>query len=846
MSYFGGSSLRKTASIRKLDAETWAEFVERYFNIPVTFNMTREAFHKLPVDRQDELKDGPFFSAAVYPDEATDRTSGSQPIAIRMLVLDIDEGEHMRPFIEAPDTLADALHPYNFVSFLTAKHTEANPRMKVVVDVDICDPALLRQGVMHCATLLGVPPAIFDSCSTSKKQNHYRPLQFLGETGGAVICARTTGEALDISTTPELTGDEDTRTYAWKGDMGDTDLCYLPVLGMTVEDIRAPLYKIDPDCGYSQWTRIAAGLRHQFTDEGEAREAYNLFDEWSATGTKYQGEKETHLKWRSFRPYATNGSPVTIRSLLKQAVTAGWVPAKLSAKTTKALADWIKEATDHEVLMEIGCSRIAGMPLTNKIAEETLVNKLRTRYRELSGESVSKLAVQKQIIEERQGKRNKKLSGDLPPWLRPMCFVTTENLFRNTANGEIITPDAFNNAFSSHLMPGGDDTEQLKTGRPVMLPTHYALNVMGIPKVGGVLYDPREDGTNPVFSANGRVYLNLYRRETVPVLDASRSEWAGDLFTNHIATIIREPEYQRVIIDFLCHIVQKPGIKIPWMPFIQSGQGAGKGVIIGLMKGALGEPNVKEVTAEILQSQWNDWMVGAVLNILNEIHVPGNSRDAVMNSLKQPITDPWISVNKRNTSASMVPNLTNFIGFTNFHHVLSLSESDRRYMPIESPYQTAGQIAALVASGHFIPLYDLMENHAGALRHWMLNHPIAKDFPVHGPAPVTVYRKAAIDASKNRLQVRIEKLIEDPSHTLIGRDVIHYARLESLAAAESRNNHGLRHFLPILGFEAWDGGREHNIRGERTEVWVHRVDFDRDFETPIELLHERWEKEKDL
>ena len=846
MSYFGGSSLRKTATIRRLDAENWTEFVERYFHIPVTFNMTREDYHKLPVSRQDELKDGPFFSAAVYAEDTTDRKPTSQPTGIAMIVLDIDKGAYMLPFIEAPDTLAEALHPHNFVSFLTAKHTPENPRMKVVVEVVECDTELLRQGVLHCSHLLGLPPESLDACSNSKKQNHYRPMQFLGETGGAVLCSRTSGEPLDIAATPTVKEKEDKRTYAWQGDTEDCDLTHLPVLGMTVEDIRAPLFKIDPDCGYAEWTRIAAGLRHQFTEEDDAREAYTLFDEWSASGTKYRGEKETHLKWRSFRPYATNGSPVTVRSLLKYAVSAGWVSAKLSSKTFKSLADWIKKQVDPETLLDEGCSRIAGLPLPSKINEESLITKLQIRYKDLSGEGVSKTAIQKQIEVERLGKRNKKLNGSMPAWLRPMCFVTTENMFRNMSNGEIISPDAFNNAFSSNLMPSGDDDELGKTGRPMMLPTHYALNVAKVPKVGGVIYDPRENGANPVFPDGGRVFLNLYRRETIPVLDSSWSDRAGELFTNHIATLIRETAYQKLLIDFLCHIVQKPGIKIPWMPFVQSGQGAGKGVIIGCMKGVLGEDNVKEVTAEALQSQWNDWMVGSVMNVLNEIHVPGNNRESVMNALKQPITDPWLTVNKRNTSVSVVPNLTNFIGFTNFHHVLSLSESDRRYMPIESPYQTAIQISALERSGHFIPLFDMIKNHAGALRHWMLKHKISKDFPVHGPAPVTTYRKAAIDASKNRLQVRIERIIEDPAQTLIGEEVIHYSRLESLTVSECRNNHGLRHFLPILGYVAWDDGKEHDIHGERTEIWVHRTRYDVDFETPIELLNAKWQKEKDL
>ena len=131
--------------------------------------------------------------------------------------------------------------------------------------------------------------------------------------------------------------------------------------GVTLDDVREALASIDPDCDYRTWYEIAAALRHHFTDEDEAREAFETYDVWSSTGSKYKGRDETMLKWRSFKPYPEGRNPITLRSLFHHAITAGWKPEKFTKRLAEDFAAWCGGATQDDLMGE-GVRRI-GQPL---------------------------------------------------------------------------------------------------------------------------------------------------------------------------------------------------------------------------------------------------------------------------------------------------------------------------------------------------------------------------------------------------------------------------------------------------------------------------------------------------
>lgn len=844
--YFGGNRV-SPAQVFQLSADTFHQLVERYYGIPAPIAMTRQEFLAHP-DR-DKIKDGPYVCACSFKETPCQRKD-EHADALNTVILDLDDSTAVLPIFEDPQALSEAIWPWNFVLYTTAKHTPEAPRMKLVVDVEDGTPVTWhRPMVAVIVDKLGLPRSFKGNVeSRTLSQPQYRPVQFQGEEFNAILASRTDGvpmAALDMPDDDGLSDSLEDRRYAYTGDVGaDLGLLYLPLPDLTVEDVREPLYKIDPDVNYVMWRELASALRHQFRREEDAQEAFRLFEEWSSTGSKHV-EGEPYKKWISFRPDTTGGkAPITIRTLFRHAQAAGWNPKQVSDKLKQSVEEWIAACEDATELMEEGCRRIAAQPFANAIVEDHLSACLRARLKALTGNLIEKGAIKKQITAEKVHKKSEQQKGQpRPNWLSPWIYIATANVFRNATTGVEYPPVSFDNAFSIHLMPktdAGDD--EPSNGRPTILPTHYALNQLAIDRVDETLYYPLNGGTDPIVEVNGRRCLNTYNPSALLHPDPDTAEEAGALFTEHIGVVIAEPENRDLIIQFIAHNVQHPGKKIRWVPCIQSAEGVGKGTLVEILRLVMGANNVAGIEATVIRSQWNDWMCGHALVVLEEIHIPGEQREAVMNSLKRAISDDFVTINKRNTTARELPNYTNFIGFTNFIDALHLKPSDRRWGVFRSAIQTKEQVEILNQSGHFDRVAPLRNRLAAGLRHWLLNYPIPDTFPVNGPAPRTRYREEVIRQSRNATQASLEDLIDNEDYPLIGSDLIIETEVHT-ALGTTNDPQRASHYLRMLGFSAWNGGVPVRLpSGHRTAIWTHNFLFPMDIEHPEAVATERLEK----
>lgn len=74
------------------------------------------------------------------------------------------------------------------------------------------------------------------------------------------------------------------------------------------EELAGLLKGLDPDVDYNQWLKIGMAVHDA---SAGSREGIEVWDEWSATGSKYQGKKDLVPHWRSFR-----SSGITVDYLL--------------------------------------------------------------------------------------------------------------------------------------------------------------------------------------------------------------------------------------------------------------------------------------------------------------------------------------------------------------------------------------------------------------------------------------------------------------------------------------------------------------------------------------------------
>ena len=109
-------------------------------------------------------------------------------------------------------------------------------------------------------------------------------------------------------------------------------------VGFTEQQLEEALTHISPDCEYQTWVNIGMALHHE--TEG-ASFGFDLWNDWSAGGSKYTSEAELAGKWVGFGH--THGKPVTVRYLLK---TAGvGLDAPVSLDDFEPVAD-DEDATD--------------------------------------------------------------------------------------------------------------------------------------------------------------------------------------------------------------------------------------------------------------------------------------------------------------------------------------------------------------------------------------------------------------------------------------------------------------------------------------------------------------------
>jgi hypothetical protein len=830
--YYGGAKATSN-QVRQLNASTFPELVDRYFNRAVQLPLRRADYLALPKHEQAEAKDGPYvtacsFTGTVRGNEHADR--------LELVFLDLDGGGvGTKDYHDSPQLLLDALVPWNCLLYATATSTPDQPRLRVVVDADRMPVDCHRMAINLIADRLGLPqdfPGRKESQTLS--QPMFRPVLFEGETASPVLASRTNGSPLTAAELPEDAPDV-TRVYACEVDDAGCGLDQLPLYGLSVDDVRTALAAVDPDCDYPTWVQLATALKHQFRDEDSAAEAYHMFDQWSSSGSKYRGEDETWAKWKSFRPDARGGRSVTVRTLLHEARKAGWSPARFSKRLAETFDEWMATAST-ELLLEEGPGRIAAMPDLNDLQESSMIAALGKALR-AKGTAVDKTALNRAVKKAKSVRRAEQSQDDsIEPWLRPYCYYAPADKFVHTSHGmsTALTPAAFDRAFSRELTKPEDN------GVPSVLPSLHALNVRKIKTIYGTVYDPRNGGDEPYQTWMGQDYLNEYDPSSVPRLDPVNSEWVGEAFVKHLATLVKEKEYQDLLLHFIAHIVQRPGRKIRWVYAIQSAEGVGKTLLSDMVGKAIGPRNVKVVNPNAMMSgPWNDWAGNCQFLVLEELRVQGKNRSDVMNRLKDLVTNNELTMVEKYKSVRLIPNVVNCIAFSNYHDFLYLEESSRRYAVVKSPIQSRAQVEELVAKGHFVPLKLISQEFGGALRHFLLNVEIPDDFPTDGPAPRTIYAESMVEESKNRLRREIEDRIEsgDP---LLGRDVVDLAHLELSVAQFLRDAHPPRHYLIDMGYRQW-GTKRHAFGSHRTEVFYHPGRFDDSVETPVEVLAARRE-----
>lgn len=822
--FFGGDAT-DLGHVRRLPQSSFRDLVDQVLNLAVPLNVTREQFLAMPKHERQKAKRVPYVVPCSFADSPSQRLL-ELAREVCLLCLDVDDARQAGPFLSAPEVVAEQLMPFNFAVHTTASSTPQAPRVRLLVEADRLPPDRYADALADLSRRLGLPGANRESRVVV--QPMFLPTLFKGEDAHPLVWSEVGGRAYrlsDLGADQPLAGDGPARPVELGEADDDLDFLRNPVDEVTLRDAASALAALDPDCGYAEWLDVAAALRHQFQgDDGEA--AYELFDEWSSAGGKYVGREDTRAKWDSLKPQPRGRAPVTIRTVLKRAKDAGWNAGAAQERLFSAVRARIRTYPDAEVarLMHEGIDWVAATPLLTKSEEEALLQEISRRLSaakmKVSLSSLRKdLRAHKALADAQREKKER-----VPAWAKGLCYVAHVNQFFRPASGEVFSPEALDRAYGNRLLPS---EEQLKEAgdhsigtrsRPVVQPQDYLLNIVQVPVVYDYLYEPQQPN-DAFLHVDGRAYVNTYLRN-YPEPAPEEAEECGALLMRHLQVLIAEPAYQEIVLHWMAHIVQRPGVKIRWAVLLQGAEGCGKTVLADALSACLGPGHVKPIDGKALGGGWNEWAYGTQVVALEEVRVAGQNRHEVMNALKPLITNETVNINQRHRDSRPVPNRANFILFTNHHDALAVSNNDRRYCVIKSPLQTKPQVRALGGRAYFDPLYKMIEQKAAGLRSFLEQVRIPESFPTNGPAPDTVYMDQLVQDAASEPMAMLREILADGENPLVRGDVLSSVTLGQMLNAACDSRVSSQYLASLLREEGFRSLGRHTVAGVKHTVWA--------------------------
>lgn len=523
------------------------------------------------------------------------------------------------------------------------------------------------------------------------------------------------------------------------------------------EELHAKLLLVPGADDYDTWLQIGMALFHQF---GGVERGLELWHEWSSLADNYDPDALDE-KWKTFDISEKGRAPVTARLIIKLANEAEEAAA---TETAEEMATLLRSASSITEI-EDAAKKVKRAELSS-LARENIVGILRERFRLVTGQAVGLRTARDMVRYENPDIKS------VPRWLEDWVFLTADDKFYNVRSRSLMTHSAFNSAFSRFMLTKKDVLEG--RAHPERLPSGVALNIHCIQTVERCRYMP---GMDEIFNMNGVSYANTYSDRNVPEEpdELSKADKRNiELVKSHFTHLFPDERESRIFMDYLAYIVQNPGKRPNWAVLLQGTEGDGK-TFFGVLLGAvLGAENVRMLNAKTVQGDFNGWAEGQQVVFVEEIRLHGHNRYDVLNQIKPLITNDVIEIHRKGVDPYNVPNMSAYILATNYKDALPLTENDSRYFVLFSQFQTKAALDAFNKRNptYYEDLYKAIDDSAGALRGWLLEHEYGPDFSATKRAPDSRAKGYMAMMTKSNEQEAIEHLLQTSLRFDISRELL--------------------------------------------------------------------------
>lgn len=575
---------------------------------------------------------------------------------------------------------------------------------------------------------------------------------------------------------------------AEEGEEGDGLINYKPVLPITEDKIEQTLNNIpNDDADYDRWLTVGMALHHQFGGETRGLE---LWHEWSEQSSKHEGAL-LNSKWSSFGHGPDTATFATLVYWAKEN------EKKEAAIEFDAMLKKVRTAAEQSDLMDKVLPKLAKLGLTD-LQVDIAVVRIQERLQELTN-TKPRLETVRKAFRAAQPKTDL-TKYDLPKWCENWVFVTCVGKFYNFQTGEKLGLKNFDAAYGDKLLTDQHRASGESFGGRA---SDVALNLHNIPKVYDFIYMP---GEGRFMTVNRKLCVNTYDSSSVPAAKEPRSKDDHDAIAaveKHFENLFPNERERTLFLDYLCYNVQFPAEKITWGCLIQGVDGAGKSWMSGLMAVCLGGENIRTIHGSSLKEQFTSWAEGRKMVFIEEIRLHDNNRFDILDKMKGYVTDKTVPVRRMQTDGYEVPNVTNYVMFTNYWDALPINKNDRRYYIISTSFQTKSHIDEFSENNptYFEELYSILDFNGEALRWWMLNRTISDAFKPKSTAPSTETKDLMRELSESSDDMdEFETLLSESKDPLISEKVLSASKLRELGLFGTMSSRALGAFLARAGF----------------------------------------------
>lgn len=233
------------------------------------------------------------------------------------------------------------------------------------------------------------------------------------------------------------------------------------------------------------------------------------------------------------------------------------------------------------------------------------------------------------------------------------------------------------------------------------------------------------------------------------------------------------------LIEFLAHIVQYPGKKLLFVPYVKGQKGIGKSLLLFTPFQQLYHHHTVYLAGQGVNDDFNGRLRDGVI-LMNLDEFPQSHKHT--QTFKSMITQPYMNVRAMYSETETVPNRMNFIITTNHYPSshLEITKDERRFFLIEAAHLTDKELTE--HKKKLTNLYqeclwdDGKKTGLKAFIWWLLQQKINTDEPMENRIPITALFRRTIENTMTVAERFIKRCIERGGIKPIHRpnDVVEY------------------------------------------------------------------------